>query len=98
MPEKIFGSTWVEVRQPERGITFCFDCAGALQRWAELSLELVDDRRAGQPAWSGWTCDVKAMRETWQRSIWGDMSSYSRREEWDCTPAHHLAQTHTAST
>ena len=93
MPEKIFGSTWIELRNAELGITFCFDCAGALQRWAELSLELVDDRRAGRPAWSGWTCDVKALRETWQRSIWGDMSSYSRREEWDWTYRTDLAGT-----
>ena len=83
MPEKIFGSTWLEVRHPERGIAFCFDTAGALQRWALLSLELIDDRRSGRPAWSGWTCDVEQLREAWQQSAWGEISTYSRREEWD---------------
>ena len=46
LPEMVFGDNWFELVH-ESGVTFCFDVAGALQRWALLSLELIDDRRAG---------------------------------------------------
>ena len=86
MPEKVFGNNWMEVQHAERGIAICFDTAGALRRWALLSLELVDDRRSGRPdVWSGWTCDAAQLRETWQQSSWGAETSYTRREEWDWT-------------
>ena len=84
MPEKIFGNNWLELRHAERSLAIGFDCAGALRRWAQLSLELVDDRRAGKPdVWSGWTCDAAKLRETWEQSAWGGITQYSRREEWD---------------
>ena len=84
MPEKIFGNNWFELQHAERGVAISFDCAGALQRWALGSLALVDDRRAGRSAFSGWTCDAAELQEAWQQSAWGAITNYSRREEWDC--------------
>ena len=84
MPEKIFGNNWLELQHRERSLALCFDCAGALRRWAQLSLEMVDDRRSGRPAWTGWTCDAAELHGTWQQSSWGAITDYSRREEWDC--------------
>ena len=84
MPEKIFGNNWLELRHADSKIAFCFDCMGALRRWALLSLDLVDDRRSAKPGvWSGWTCDTAKLREAWKQSAWGESTNYSRREEWD---------------
>ena len=86
MPDKVFGNNWLELQHLASGIAFAFDCAGALERWAELSRELIDDRRAGKPGvWSGWTADLSQLHHAWQNSYWGAISSYSRREEWDWT-------------
>ena len=83
MPEKVFGNNWLELHHAPTGLVVCFDCASALVRWSELSLQLVDARRSGLPAWSGWTCDASQLREAWEASIWSDVTNYSRREEWD---------------
>ena len=83
LPEKIFGDNWLEIQHVERKIAICFDSFGALCRWAQLSRGIVDDRRAGKPAWSGWTCNAADLHETWQQSAWGSITNYSRREEWD---------------
>ena len=85
LPDKVFGNNWMELRHAGRGVAFCFDCAGALERWARLSVQLIDDRRAGRPAWSGWTCDAALLRSNWENSTWGAISSYTKREEWDWT-------------
>lgn len=87
LPEKTFGSNWLELRHAESGLVFCFDCAGALRRWSELSLSLIDDSRAGRPCWSGWTCDAELLHKAWAESAWGqeERASYVHREEWDWT-------------
>ena len=86
LPEKIFGSSWLELRHPGLDVAFCFDCTMALRRWAQLSLDVVNDRRAGRPAWSGWTCDTAELQRTWEQSVWAeDGGRYSHREEWDWT-------------
>ena len=84
LPERIFGNNWLELQHGD-GLSFGFDCSGALQQWARQSLALVDERRAGTPGvWSGWTCDATELRGTWERSGWASVTNYSRREEWDC--------------
>ena len=50
VPEKLFACSWMELRHAASGVVLCFDGVSALRRWAALSLELIDDRRAGQPA------------------------------------------------
>ena len=83
MPGKVFGSNWLELRHEPSGTVLCFDTAGALLRWSELSLELLDTRRSGLPAWSGWTCDAAEMRAAWEASTYATSTTYRRREEWD---------------
>ena len=84
LPEKVFGFSWLELRHSELDLVFCFDCTMALQRWAQLSVDLVNDRRAGRPTWSGWTCDTSKLKQTWEQSVWAQEGGrYSHREEWD---------------
>lgn len=85
MPEKTFGNNYWELRHDESGTVLCFDAIAALGRWAELSLALLDARRAGLPAWSGWTFDAAELKSAWARSGWSSTSTYRRREEWDWT-------------
>lgn len=84
LPEKVFGFSWLELRHAERDLAFCFDCTMALRRWAQLSLDLVNERRAGRPVWSGWTCDAAQLQQAVEQSPWaGEGFRYSHREEWD---------------
>ena len=83
VPEKLFACSWMELRHAASGVVLCFDGVSALRRWAALSLELIDDRRAGQPAWSGWSGDASQLRSAWAESAWAETTAYSRREEWD---------------
>ena len=84
LPEKVFGLSWLELRHAELDLAFCFDCTMALRRWAQLSLDMINDRRAGRPAWSGWTCDASELQQAWEQSIWAEEGGrYHRREEWN---------------
>ena len=83
MPEKVFGHNWIELRHESSGLVLSFNCADALLRWSELSLSLIDMRRSGLSAWSGWTFDAAELRGAWEQSSWSGSTTYSKREEWD---------------
>ena len=83
LPDKVFGRNWLEMHHAASGVMLSFDCISALQRWAQLSLLLIDEARSGQASWSGRTCDVEELRSVWQASEWASSTHFSRREEWD---------------
>ncbi|CAK0876496.1 unnamed protein product, partial [Prorocentrum cordatum] len=77
LPMKIFAHNFVELVHGSTRVAVCADAAGALRRWAVLSLDMVNDRRAGRPAWSGWS--------SYDRSGADLPESIVQREEWDWT-------------
>jgi hypothetical protein len=84
VPGKLFGRNFIELAHEKQRVVLAVDAAGALQRWAVLSRQLVDDRRAGRPAWTGWSAGADSYRaQIFKES--GTKGFLTRREEWDWT-------------
>ena len=83
LPEKLFGRNWLEIRHAASGVSLTFEAMGALQSWANLSTEELDEGRAGRAAWSGKSTE-RVDRAAWE-ARWDSAATLQRREEYDWT-------------